>query len=176
MTIKLAEIHYVCGQCSLGSLLYAVSDAGICAILLGDDVVQLTADLTSRFPGIPCLPAESALMPELQPILDYIDAPVGEPMLSRPLAPVGTPFQRQVWASLRKVGSGETISYAELARRIGRPAATRAVAGACAANPLAIITPCHRVLRSDGGISGYRWGVERKQLLIERERRYTAQT
>ncbi|WP_285275463.1 methylated-DNA--[protein]-cysteine S-methyltransferase [Halopseudomonas bauzanensis] len=164
------HIRYSIGQCELGSLLLAGCDTGICAILLGDDEQPLIADLQRRFPRAELTRDDAALGSDLQSLLRYVDNPVGPLQLQQPLTAFGSDFQQQVWSELAKVPAGQTVSYSELAKRLGKPAAVRAVAGACAANPLAILVPCHRVLRSDGGISGYRWGVERKQQLIELER------
>lgn len=164
------HLRYTIGQCRFGSLLLAGCEAGICAILLGDDEQTMVTDLQRRFPRAMLTRDDTALGADLQALLGYVDSPLGQLQLQKPLAAFGSDFQQLVWAELAKVPAGQTISYTELARRLGKPAAVRAVAGACAANPLAIVVPCHRVLRSDGGISGYRWGVERKQQLIELER------
>ncbi len=169
MNQPLTTIHYSCGSCSLGLVLYAVNAAGICAILLGDNPNTLRTDLRRRFPDAPLVQADAELAKELGTLLDHIERPTANLALPRPLALTGTTFQKQVWQTLQAVGCGETVSYTELAARLGKPTATRAVAGACAANPVAILVPCHRVLRSDGGISGYRWGVERKRRLIDLE-------
>ncbi|MEH6388794.1 methylated-DNA--[protein]-cysteine S-methyltransferase [Pseudomonas profundi] len=169
------SIEYTTGRCKFSALLYGICESGICAILLGDEPQTLVEDLQRRFPTSEIRQQDAALESELAVLLAYIDTP-GSTLtaLPRPLAPFGTQFQQQVWQTLSQVGTGETITYSELARRCGRPTAMRAVAGACAANPLAIVVPCHRVLRSDGGISGYRWGVERKRSLIELEKRLAA--
>ena len=164
------HIRYSLGQCKLGSLLLAGCETGICAILLGDDEQTMVADLQRRFPRASLTQDDAALGADLQALIRYVDQPLGQLQMQQPLNAFGSDFQQQVWGELAKVPAGQTISYTELARRLGKPAAVRAVAGACAANPLAIVVPCHRVLRSDGGISGYRWGVERKQQLIELER------
>lgn len=175
MVTRPLSIQYTTGHCGFGALLYGVCDSGICAILLGDEPQTLVEDLQRRFPASDIQRQDGALESELAVLLDYIDTPGStSPRLPRPLAPVGTAFQREVWQALSQIGAGETITYSELARRCGRPTAMRAVAGACAANPLAIVVPCHRVLRSDGGISGYRWGIDRKRSLIELERRLAA--
>lgn len=176
MVIRPLSIQYTTGRCEFGSLLYAVCDSGICAILLGDEPRALFEDLQRRFPESEIHQQDAALDPELAVLLAYVDSPGAiPPRLPRPLAPFGTAFQQQVWQALSQIGAGETITYRELARRCGKPTAMRAVAGACAANPLAIVVPCHRVLRSDGGLSGYRWGVERKRSLIELEKRLAAE-
>ena len=168
------HLRYTTGHCRLGGLLLAGCHAGICAILLGDDDQTLVADLQQRFPGATLERDDAELANDMQTLLQYVDRPIGELQLQHPLSAFGSDFQQQVWAELAKIPAGRTVSYTELARLLGRPAAVRAVAGACAANPLAILVPCHRVLRSDGGISGYRWGVERKEQLIELERQLAA--
>lgn len=164
-------VHYTSGECSLGQVLYAVNAPGICAILIGDETAALVSDLARRFPEASLQRADVELAAELRNLLAHFDHPGSDLTLPRPLALSGTPFQKHVWQALTEVRRGETVSYRELAMRLGKPSATRAVAGACAANPVAVLVPCHRVLRSDGGISGYRWGVERKRQLIELERR-----
>lgn len=171
MARLVSEIRYTTGHCAFGELLLAVNgDGEICAILLGDDAAGLVDDLRARHPLAELSPAPALLASDLSSLVDYIATPSTTTYApGRPLAFTGTAFQLDVWKALGRVGPGETISYAELARRVGKPKAVRAVAGACAANPLAIVVPCHRVLRSDGGISGYRWGVERKRQLLELE-------
>lgn len=165
------HLLYSIDRCELGGLLLAACDSGICAILLGDNPELLVADLQHRFPRANLTQDDATLATDMQALRAYLDHPVGELRLERPLTAYGSEFQQQVWAELARVPAGQTISYTELATRLGKPAAVRAVAGACAANPLAIVVPCHRVLRSDGGISGYRWGVDRKVKLIDLERR-----
>ena len=165
------EIRYTTGTCAFGVLLLAINgDGEICAILLGDDAAGLVDDLRTRHPLAELNHAPTLLGSDLASLVDYIANPSTTTYApNRPLAFTGTAFQLDVWKALSQVGPGETISYAELAHRIGKPKAVRAVARACAANPLAIVVPCHRVLRSDGGISGYRWGVERKRQLLALE-------
>ena len=162
------NIRYIVGQCTLGSVLVAGSDGGICAILLGDDGDTLTRELRDRFPA-----ATLSRGPELEGLLSkvvgFIEAP--EAGLDLPLDVGGTAFQRRVWQALRGIPCGTTASYREIAARIGSPNAIRAVAQACAANSLAVAIPCHRVVRSDGDLSGYRWGVARKRALLQREAR-----
>lgn len=160
-----SDIRYATGRCSLGALLVARSPEGLCAVSLGDDANALVAALQARQPHA----RPDTSLTTLAQVAACIDAP-GQP-LGLPLAPEGTPFQRRVWQALGEITAGETISYTELARRIGAPQAVRAVAGACAANPLAVVIPCHRVLRRDGGLGGYRWGEARKQHLLDREAR-----
>ena len=157
------DIRYAVGQCSLGALLVARGPAGLCAISLGDDADALAAGLLADHPQ--ARPDTDATA--LAQVAAFIDTPGGT--LALPLAPRGTAFQLRVWQALGEIAPGHTLSYTELARRIGAPRAVRAVAGACAANPLAVVIPCHRVLRRDGTLAGYRWGEARKRRLIERE-------
>ncbi len=161
------SIDYALDRCSLGAILVAQSEQGLCAILLGDDATALLADLRRRFPAA-CLQAgDAAFAATVAAVIRFVDAPrLG---LKLPLDLRGTAFQRRVWEALRHVPAGATATYSEIARRIGLPRATRAVAAACAANPLAVAIPCHRVLRADGSLSGYRWGLERKSALLARE-------
>jgi AraC family transcriptional regulator of adaptative response/methylated-DNA-[protein]-cysteine methyltransferase len=162
-----ARIRFAVGECSLGSILVAQSDRGLCAILLGDDPDALLRDLQDRFPKATLLAGDAAFEAVVATVVGAVEAPrLG---LDLPLDVRGTAFQQRVWQALRAIPPGVTASYAEIARRIGAPAAVRAVAGACAANPLAVAIPCHRVVRRDGGLSGYRWGIERKRTLLERE-------
>lgn len=161
-------LHYAVGACALGALLVARSARGLCAILLGDDAAALHAELRRSFPHAELLPAaDSAAL--LAPVVALVAAPGGG--LDLPLDPRGTPFQQRVWQALGEIPAGSTLSYAALAARLGMPRAVRAVAGACAANRLAVAIPCHRVLRGDGALAGYRWGVARKRALLEREAR-----
>jgi AraC family transcriptional regulator, regulatory protein of adaptative response / methylated-DNA-[protein]-cysteine methyltransferase len=160
-------IRFAVGRCSLGSLLVAQSDRGICAIFLGDDPEVLIRDLQDRFPASTLVGADRSFEQVVAQVVGLVEAPrLG---MDLPLDIRGTAFQQRVWLALRKVPPGTTLSYAELARRAGVPGSARAVAGACAANPLAVAIPCHRVVRTDGSLSGYRWGVERKRALLERE-------
>jgi AraC family transcriptional regulator, regulatory protein of adaptative response / methylated-DNA-[protein]-cysteine methyltransferase len=160
-------VEYVVTETSLGTAVVGVTGLGICAVLFGEDRSSLEADLAVRFPGR---------------LLREADEP--GPWARRALACVegrstdsgdlaldlkGTEFQKEVWSTLREIPFGKTATYSQLASRIGRPSSVRAVARACGANPLAVVVPCHRVLRGDGSISGYRWGVERKRLLLARE-------
>lgn len=161
------EIRFAVGACSLGAILVAATERGICAVLMGDDPELLVRDLQDRFSKARLIGADSAFEQTVAQVVGLVEAPrIG---LDLPLDVRGTAFQQRVWAALRAIPAGETVSYTELARRIGAPAAVRAVAGACAANPVAVAIPCHRVVRHDGGLSGYRWGIERKALLIARE-------
>ncbi len=162
-----AEIRFAIGQCWLGAILVARSDQGVCAILLGEDAKVLGRDLQARFPRSKLIGGGADLEELVAKVVSFIEAPgLG---LKLPLDVQGTAFQRRVWQALREIPAGRTATYSEIAGRIGAPGAARAVAGACAANPLAVAIPCHRVVRTDGSLSGYRWGVERKQALLERE-------
>ena len=165
------SIRYVCGQCSLGLLLVAATERGVCAIALGEDADQLTRDLQIRFAQAELSGGGDELEQWLAVVIGFVDA--AQPSLKLPLElPLdlhGTPFQQRVWRALREIPPGSTTTYTELARRLDQPTAVRAVAKACAANPLAIAIPCHRVLRIDGDLAGYRWGIERKRELLRRE-------
>lgn len=164
-----AEIRFAVGQCSLGAILVARSDKGICAILLGDDPDELVRDLQDRFPRATLLGGDSAFEETMARAVGMVEAPgVG---LDLPLDIRGTVFQQRVWKALQQIPAGTKATYAEIAEQIGAPKSARAVAQACAANPLAIAIPCHRVVRNDGSLSGYRWGVDRKRTLLERETR-----
>lgn len=143
------------------------SERGICAVLIGDDRDDLTSDLRRRFPGAAFVVGGRDLRALARKVAAYVDAPSSG--VEVPLDPRGTDFQRIVWRELRRIPAGSTASYTEIARRIGRPTSARAVAHACATNPLAVLVPCHRVVTSDGRLSGYRWGVERKKALLEKE-------
>ena len=160
-------LRFAIGECSLGAILVASSDRGVAAILLGDDPDALARDLQDRFPRADLVGGDAAYEATVARAVAMVEAPGFG--LSLPLDIRGTAFQQRVWQALGEIPAGETRSYADVARAIGRPAATRAVAGACAANALAIAIPCHRVVRNDGGLSGYRWGVERKRRLLDRE-------
>jgi AraC family transcriptional regulator of adaptative response/methylated-DNA-[protein]-cysteine methyltransferase len=161
-------IRFAVGACSLGAILVAATERGICAVLMGDDPEPLVRDLQDRFPKAQLIGADAGFERTVAQVVGLVEAPrIG---LDLPLDVRGTAFQQRVWAALRAIPAGETVSYTELAQRIGSPAAVRAVAGACAANPVAVAIPCHRVVRNDGGLSGYRWGIERKAQLIAREK------
>jgi AraC family transcriptional regulator of adaptative response/methylated-DNA-[protein]-cysteine methyltransferase len=163
-----ASIHFALAQCSLGAVLVACSERGVCAILLGDEPQALLEDLQRRFPKAALIGADSDFEAIVAKVLGFIEAPRAG--LDLPLDIRGTAFQQRVWQALARIEPGTTASYAEVAASIGAPNAVRAVAGACAANALAVAVPCHRVVRTDGGLSGYRWGVERKRELLARER------
>lgn len=145
----------------------AKSELGVCAILLGDDPARLVQQLQDKFPQANLVGGDTEFEQWVAQVVGFVEAPkLG---LDLPLDIRGTAFQQRVWQALREIPIGETASYADIASRIGSPTAVRAVAGACAANILAVAIPCHRVIRQDGALSGYRWGVERKRLLLERE-------
>jgi AraC family transcriptional regulator, regulatory protein of adaptative response / methylated-DNA-[protein]-cysteine methyltransferase len=162
-----AEIRFAVGECSLGSILVATSDRGVCAILLGDDPDALTRELQDQFPQANLIGGDKQFEQVVSKVIGFVEAPALG--LALPLDVRGTAFQQRVWQALRKVPAGSTASYTDIAKRIGSPNSVRAVAHACAANVLAVAIPCHRVVRNDGALSGYRWGVERKRFLLERE-------
>jgi AraC family transcriptional regulator of adaptative response/methylated-DNA-[protein]-cysteine methyltransferase len=153
---------------SLGVVLVGRSAQGVCAILLGDDLDDLMRDLQHRFPEATLRTAGPGLDGTVTAVVELIEAPAAR-RFDVQLDLRGTTFQRRVWHALREIPAGSTATYAEVAERIGAPGSARAVAGACAANPVAVAVPCHRVVRNDGGLSGYRWGVERKRALLARE-------
>lgn len=162
-----ATIRFAIGQCSLGAILVARSERGICAILLGDDPEVLLHDVQDRFPNADFIGGDADFEKLVAHVVGFVEAPALG--LDLPLDIRGTAFQQRVWKALQAIPPGSTASYADIANRIGSPKSVRAVAGACAANALAVAIPCHRVVRSDGGLSGYRWGVERKRALLARE-------
>jgi len=161
------EIRFAVGECSLGSILVAQSERGVCAISMGDDPDGLVRELQERFSRARLVGGDAAFEALVAQVVGFVESP--KTGLDLPLDVRGTAFQQRVWQAMREIRPGETTSYSELARRIGAPSSTRAVASACAANVIAVAIPCHRVVRSDGGLSGYRWGVERKRTLLERE-------
>ncbi|CAM0998753.1 bifunctional DNA-binding transcriptional regulator/O6-methylguanine-DNA methyltransferase Ada [Rhodanobacter sp. Root179] len=161
------DIRFAIGECSLGAILVAQSERGVCAILFGDDPDALARDLQDRFPKANLIGGDRAFEQLVATVVGFVEAPALG--LDLPLDVRGTAFQQRVWRALRDIPAGATVSYSEIAQRIGSPRAVRAVAGACAANMLAVAIPCHRVVRNDGGLSGYRWGVERKRALLARE-------
>lgn len=162
-----ATIRFAVGTCSLGAILVAQSEKGVCAVLLGDDPDPLRRQLESCFPRATLLVGEAAMQATVAQVIAFVEQPAG--CLDLPLDIRGTAFQQRVWHALRNIAPGEKVSYTGLAERLGAPKAARAVAQACAANVLAVAIPCHRVVRSDHALSGYRWGVERKRQLLERE-------
>ncbi|EMQ0964459.1 bifunctional DNA-binding transcriptional regulator/O6-methylguanine-DNA methyltransferase Ada [Citrobacter braakii] len=161
------SVRYTLADCTLGRCLVAESERGICAILLGDDDATLVADLHGLFPAAQDVPADADFRQRVREVIAAINA--RDAPLSLPLDIRGTAFQQQVWQALRAIPCGETMSYQQLASAIGKPKAVRAVASACGANKLAIVIPCHRVIRGDGALSGYRWGIARKAQLLQRE-------
>ncbi|MDQ2138760.1 bifunctional DNA-binding transcriptional regulator/O6-methylguanine-DNA methyltransferase Ada [Alcaligenaceae bacterium B3P038] len=162
-----AEIRFAVGQCNLGAILVAQSQHGICAIFLGPEPDTLVRDLQDQFPKARLIGGDGTFERLIAEVVGFIEAPaIG---LNLPLDVRGTAFQQRVWQALREIPPGRTASYTDIAQRIGQPKAVRAVAQACAANRLAVAIPCHRVVRRDGDLSGYRWGVERKRELLQRE-------
>jgi AraC family transcriptional regulator of adaptative response/methylated-DNA-[protein]-cysteine methyltransferase len=161
------QIRFAVGETSLGAVLVASSRKGVASILLGDDPDQLVRDLQDRFPKAHLIGADRDYEALVARVVGFVEAPcLG---LDLPLDVRGTAFQQRVWQALQEIPAGQVVSYAEIARRIGAPKAVRAVAGACAANNLAVAIPCHRVVRTDGSLSGYAWGVERKRVMLARE-------
>jgi AraC family transcriptional regulator of adaptative response/methylated-DNA-[protein]-cysteine methyltransferase len=162
-----ASIRFAVGECSLGSILVGATEKGLCAILLGDDPGALVRDLQDRFPNAQLIGGDGTFEQWVAKVVGFVEAPaIG---LDLPLDVRGTAFQQRVWQALREIPAGATTSYAQVAERIGSPNAVRAVAQACASNAIAVAIPCHRVVRTDGALSGYRWGVERKRALLDRE-------
>lgn len=162
------RIQFAFAVSSLGQVLVAMTDKGICSVEFGDDKALLESGLAARFPGAVLVSADEHAQLRVGKVIAAIDSAKGNMHL--PIDIRGTAFQHRVWKALTELKRGETVSYAELAKRIGQPTATRAVASACAQNTIAVLVPCHRVVRSDGALSGYRWGVERKAELLKRER------
>jgi AraC family transcriptional regulator of adaptative response/methylated-DNA-[protein]-cysteine methyltransferase len=162
-----SPVQVAIDRCPLGLVLAAWTSQGLCAVLLGDDRAALLRDLEARLPSAALVAVEPSADDPIARVIALIESPRGAQELA--IDARGTAFQRSVWSALREIPAGSTASYADIALRLGRPKAVRAVAGACAANPLAVVVPCHRVLRSDGSLSGYRWGVERKRALLARE-------
>ena len=161
------DIFFAIGECSLGSILVAQSEKGVCSILIGDDPQLLAHDLQDRFPKANLIGDEPKYQEVIAKVVGLIERPgIG---LELPLDIRGTAFQQRVWKALQQIPPGSTATYSEVAAKIGMPKAVRAVAQACGANALAIAIPCHRVIRNDGSLAGYRWGVERKRVLLERE-------
>jgi AraC family transcriptional regulator of adaptative response/methylated-DNA-[protein]-cysteine methyltransferase len=159
------SISVTIARTSLGLALVAQTTRGVAAILLGDDRAELQREIRERFPDAQLVDAKANDV--VAKVVALIDAP--STRFDAPLDLRGTDFQRKVWKALREIPAGSTATYAAIAQRIGRPTASRAVAQACGANPVAVAVPCHRVIRADGGLSGYRWGVERKRELLDRE-------
>jgi len=164
---KGTQIYFALAISSMGDILVAQSEKGICAILLGDDASLLLEDLQDKFPHAELIGGDAQFEKLISQVVGFIEAP--EIGLNLPLDIRGTAFQQRVWQALRDIPIGTTVSYTDIAQRIGSPKAVRAVAGACAANMLAVAIPCHRVVRNDGALSGYRWGIERKRALLNKE-------
>jgi AraC family transcriptional regulator of adaptative response/methylated-DNA-[protein]-cysteine methyltransferase len=164
---KNIEIHFAVGQSTLGSILVARSEKGVCAISLGDDPEALVRDLQDRFPMASLIGNDEAFEAIVAQVVGFVEDPSRG--LDLPLDVRGTAFQQRVWEALRYIPVGKTVSYAEIAKELGSPKAVRAVASACASNTLAVAIPCHRVIKSDGQLSGYRWGIDRKRELLRRE-------
>jgi AraC family transcriptional regulator, regulatory protein of adaptative response / methylated-DNA-[protein]-cysteine methyltransferase len=162
-----ATIRFAVGECSLGAILVAATEKGVCAIQFGDDPDALLRNLQDAFPKAQLVGGDKGFEQLVAKVVGFVEAP--QRGLDLPLHVRGTAFQQKVWRALRKIKPGKTASYAEIAKKIGEPNAVRAVAQACGANSLAVAIPCHRVVRRDGAISGYRWGVERKRALLAKE-------
>jgi AraC family transcriptional regulator of adaptative response/methylated-DNA-[protein]-cysteine methyltransferase len=162
-----ATIRFAVAECSLGSILVAATDKGVCAILLGDDPDALVREVQDRFPQADLVKGDETFNRLVSTVVGFVEHPGRG--LGLPLHVRGTAFQQRVWQALREIPPGQTVSYGELARQVGHPRAVRAVAQACGSNVLAVAIPCHRVVRLDGSPSGYRWGIERKRELLERE-------
>jgi AraC family transcriptional regulator, regulatory protein of adaptative response / methylated-DNA-[protein]-cysteine methyltransferase len=160
-------IRFAVGECSLGSVLVAATGRGVCAILLGDDPDALVQDLQRRFSNAQLVGGDAEFEQLVAKVVGLVESP-GQGW-NLPLDVRGTAFQQRVWQALREIPAGSTVSYSQVAARVGAPKAVRAVAQACASNAVAVAIPCHRVVRRDGGLSGYRWGVERKRALLQRE-------
>jgi AraC family transcriptional regulator, regulatory protein of adaptative response / methylated-DNA-[protein]-cysteine methyltransferase len=161
------KISFVMADTSLGKLLVAATEKGVCAVAFGETTEQLTANLAREFPAAEIQPGEDGLQNYVRAIVEYLDGQ--RRSLDLPLDLQATAFQLQVWTELRRIPYGETRSYKEIAERIGNTKAVRAVARACAANPVALVNPCHRVVGANGQLSGYRWGVDRKKILLDKE-------
>jgi AraC family transcriptional regulator of adaptative response/methylated-DNA-[protein]-cysteine methyltransferase len=162
------EIRFAASECTLGSIVVAASSTGVCAILLGDDAEQLIEDLHDEFPAARLVSGDAEFDQCVAQVVSFADDPrIG---LGLPLDIRGTAFQQRVWRALCEIPVGSTSSYSDIAAAIGAPEASRAVAQACARNRMAVAIPCHRVIRRDGSLSGYRWGVARKQALLEVEK------
>ena len=160
-------IRFSIGACSLGAILVARTERGVCAIFLGDEPEDLLHELEDRFPNAELIGGDKGFEQLVAKVVAFVEAP--RTGLDLPLDVRGTAFQQRVWRALQAIPAGKTLSYAEVAKRIGAPKAVRAVAQACSANAIAVAIPCHRVVRTGGGLSGYRWGVERKRALLKRE-------
>jgi AraC family transcriptional regulator, regulatory protein of adaptative response / methylated-DNA-[protein]-cysteine methyltransferase len=160
-------LSYGTSACALGEVLVARSSKGVCALLIGDTAEELEANLTVRFPKSTIVENDLAVRDDLVKVVRFMKKPTEGVDLTLDMR--GTPFQCLVWEKLRDISAGRTVTYTELAKAVSPLSSARAVAGACAANPIALATPCHRVVRSDGDLAGFRWGIERKRELIQRE-------
>jgi O-6-methylguanine DNA methyltransferase len=160
-------LSYAIGECALGKVLVARSVKGVCAILLGANHDELEADLAGRFPQAMLVANGAVVHNDLAKVLRFVDKPAEGLRLTLDIR--GTPLQRRVWEKLRAIAVGRTVTYMELARWVGPLTSARVIAGACAANPIALAIPCHRVVRSNGDLAGYRWGIERKRELLRKE-------
>jgi AraC family transcriptional regulator of adaptative response/methylated-DNA-[protein]-cysteine methyltransferase len=168
LTLETAEsIRFAVGECSLGAVVVAAGARGICAILLGDDPATAVSDLQGRFPEAQPIADSQSFEPVMARVIGFIETPARG--LDLPLDPRGTAFQRRVWKELCQIPPGSTATYSEIARRLGAPKEAYLVGEACAANPIAVAIPCHRVVRKDGSLAGYRWGMKRKRVLLQRE-------
>jgi AraC family transcriptional regulator of adaptative response/methylated-DNA-[protein]-cysteine methyltransferase len=163
------DVRFAIAECSLGSILVAATERGVCAILMGDDPEELAHDLERHFPRACLIGADAKFEHLVARVVGLLEKPQGSAKL--PLDIRGTAFQQRVWQALRAIPAGKTTTYSAVAAAIGAPTAVRAVAQACAANVLAVAVPCHRVVRADGNLAGYRWGVKRKRTLLAREAR-----
>jgi AraC family transcriptional regulator of adaptative response/methylated-DNA-[protein]-cysteine methyltransferase len=164
------DIRFAVGESSLGPILVAASGRGVCAILMGDNPEDLVRDLQDRFPKAQLIGGDTVFENVVAKVVGMVEAPQLGLGLGLPLDVRGTAFQQRVWQALMRLPAGSTATYADIAQAIGQPRAVRAVAQACGANALAVAIPCHRVVRTDGSLSGYRWGVERKRVLLDREK------
>ncbi len=162
-------IRFAVGECFFGSILVARSERGVCAIFLGDDPDQLTRDLQDQFPPAHLISGDAGFERLVSQVVGFVEAPARD--LDLPLDVRGAAFQQRVWKALQGIPAGSTASYADIAGRIGSPKSIRAVARACGTNVIAVAIPCHRVVRTNGGLSGYSWGIERKRALLVREER-----
>jgi AraC family transcriptional regulator, regulatory protein of adaptative response / methylated-DNA-[protein]-cysteine methyltransferase len=160
-------LSYATGECALGRVLVARGVDGVCAILIGAEHDEVEADLAARFPQAMLVVNEAVVHDDLAKVIRFVDNPAAG--LNLTLDMRGTPLHRRVWEKLRAIPVGRTVTYTELARWISPLTSARVVAGACAANLIALAIPCHRVVRSDGDLAGYRWGIERKRELIRKE-------
>jgi len=170
-TTNKADIRFATAPCILGLMLLAQSSRGVCAVFFGDDEKALAKQLQKAFPDAQLQQAQTALKAALAEVIAVLENP--KTLCLLPLDTGASAFEQQVWQALRQIAPGATLSYSEIARRIGKPGAVRAVASACARNRLALLIPCHRVVRRDGALAGYRWGVERKRMLLAQEAQKT---